>query len=158
MQLELLRILLYLAAANDWDICQLDIKTAYLYRILPEEEIQYMEQPKGFEELGKEDWIWELHKGTKEASDRFLADIGSTWEFKDLGEAEFCAGIAFKSDRENKKIGLSQMALIDKIANMFLKQPVQPTYSPMDPNSKLSHPVSTEKLSTADIKHLKSIP
>ncbi|KAJ3570524.1 hypothetical protein NP233_g4341 [Leucocoprinus birnbaumii] len=46
-RLESLWILLHLAAINDWDIHQLDIKTTYLYSILPEEEIQYMEQPKG---------------------------------------------------------------------------------------------------------------
>ncbi|KAJ3568720.1 hypothetical protein NP233_g5535 [Leucocoprinus birnbaumii] len=214
-RLESLRILLHLAAINDWDIRQLDIKTAYLYGVLPEEEIQYMEQPKGFEEPGKENWVWELRKGlygmkqsgrvwnktlndaldgwkferllsepcgfrrespegivdacvhvddflftpsNEGACNRFLADVGSTWEFKDLGEAKFCVGIAFTRDREAKKIGLSQTALIEKVANNFLEQPIYPTHSPMDPNTKLQRPNTSEKLSTANVKRLKSLP
>ncbi|KAJ3558222.1 hypothetical protein NP233_g11548 [Leucocoprinus birnbaumii] len=133
-RLESLWILLHLAAINSWDIRQLDIKTAYLYGILPEEEIQDMEQPKGFEEPG------------------------STWEFKDLGEAKFCVGIAFTRDRETRKIGLSQTALIKKIATNFLEQPIYPTHSPMDPNVKLQRPDTTEKLSVTDIKWFKALP
>ena len=45
----------------DWDIQQIDIKTAYLYGLLEEE--CWMEQPEGFEEPGKEDWVWALIKG-----------------------------------------------------------------------------------------------
>jgi len=51
-------ILLYLAAALDWDVQQIDIKTTFLCGLLPEEEYQYMEQPPKFEEPGKEDWVW----------------------------------------------------------------------------------------------------
>ena len=32
----------------------------FLYGLLPEEEVQYMEQPAGFKEVGKEDWVWKL--------------------------------------------------------------------------------------------------
>ena len=49
------KIVLHMAAANGWDAQQIDVKTAFLNGILPEDEIQYMEQPKGFEEPGKED-------------------------------------------------------------------------------------------------------
>lgn len=44
------RILLHLAASLGWDANQIDVKTAFLNGILPEEETVYMEQPKGFEE------------------------------------------------------------------------------------------------------------
>jgi Reverse transcriptase (RNA-dependent DNA polymerase) len=46
-----------------WDAQQIDVKTAFLYGLLPEDEIQYMEQPVGFEEPGKEDWVWQLQQG-----------------------------------------------------------------------------------------------
>lgn len=65
-RMESLRIILHLAAANDWEAEQIDVKTAYLYGILPKDEVQYMEQPKGYEEEGKEDWAWELQKGLYE--------------------------------------------------------------------------------------------
>ena len=56
-------ILLHLAAALNWDAQQIDIKTTFLYGLLPEEEYQYMEQPPEFEEPGKEDWIWVIQWG-----------------------------------------------------------------------------------------------
>ena len=42
--LESLRVILHIAAANDWCIRQYDVKTAFLYGILPKEENQFMEQ------------------------------------------------------------------------------------------------------------------
>jgi hypothetical protein len=51
------------AATNDYDAQQFDVKTAFLNGVLDEDEVQYMEQPQGFEEPGKEDWVWELVKG-----------------------------------------------------------------------------------------------
>ncbi len=62
-RLESLRLLLHLAASQDWDLRQLDIKAAYLDGCLSEEEYQYMEQPRGFEVAGKEDYVWRLQKG-----------------------------------------------------------------------------------------------
>ena len=53
-------VLLHLAASLGWDAQQVDIKTAFLYRLLPDNEVQYMEQPVGFEEVGKETWVWKL--------------------------------------------------------------------------------------------------
>ncbi|KAF7776523.1 hypothetical protein Agabi119p4_4916 [Agaricus bisporus var. burnettii] len=195
-RLESLRILLHNAAVNDFDIRQLDIKTAYLYRVLPEEEYQYMEQPKGFEENGREDWVWELRKGlygmkqsgrvwnktlnealeewgflrlqsepcgfrradekgivdacvhvddflyvptTKGACQQFLEDIGSQWKFTDLGEAQYCVGISFTRDRQNRTIGISQESLISKIVTTFLTD-TTPTHTPMEHNLKLSRP------------------
>lgn len=62
-RLESFRALLHLAAAHDWDAQQIDVKTAFLYGLLPEDEVQYMEQPGSFQEPGKEDWVWELLRG-----------------------------------------------------------------------------------------------
>ena len=56
-------VLLHIAANLDWDAQQIDIKMAFLYGLLPEDEIQYMEQPKGFEEQGKEEWVWMIQRG-----------------------------------------------------------------------------------------------
>ncbi|THH05776.1 hypothetical protein EW146_g9811 [Bondarzewia mesenterica] len=51
--LESQRITLHLAASLDWDMEQLDVKTAFLYGEL-EEDI-WMEQPTGFAAPGQED-------------------------------------------------------------------------------------------------------
>jgi hypothetical protein len=62
-RMESWRILLHIAANLGWDAAQIDVKTAFLYGLLPEDETQYMEQPRDFEEPGKEDWVWELQRG-----------------------------------------------------------------------------------------------
>ncbi|GLB33225.1 putative protein with domain of unknown function (DUF4219) [Lyophyllum shimeji] len=62
-RMESWRILLHIAATRGWDATQIDVKTAFLYGLLPEDEVQYMEQPEGFEEEGKEDWVWRLVRG-----------------------------------------------------------------------------------------------
>jgi hypothetical protein len=62
-RMESWRILLHIAAKLNWDTQQIDIKTAFLYGQLPEDEIQYMEQPEGFEETDKQDWVWMIMRG-----------------------------------------------------------------------------------------------
>ena len=61
--LESVCLLLNIAATKDWDIQQIDIKTAFLYGLLPPDEAQYLEQPEAFAEPGKEDWVWCLQCG-----------------------------------------------------------------------------------------------
>ena len=61
--MESWRILLHIAAVNNWDAQQIDVKTAFLYGLLPDHEVQYMEQPPGFEEKEKEDYVWVLQRG-----------------------------------------------------------------------------------------------
>lgn len=62
--MESLQLILHLAAVNGWDVQQINVKTAYLYGELPVDKmVYYMEQPKGFAEPGKKDWIWQLQQG-----------------------------------------------------------------------------------------------
>jgi hypothetical protein len=62
-RMESVRLLLNIAAAKDWDVQQIDVKTAFLYGLLPPDEAQYLEQPDSFAEPGKEDWVWCLQRG-----------------------------------------------------------------------------------------------
>ena len=62
-RMESWHILLHIAAVNNWDAQQIDVKMAFLYGLLPDHEVQYMEQPEGFAEKGKEDHIWLLQRG-----------------------------------------------------------------------------------------------
>ena len=61
--MESFHILAHISAVLDWEIEQLDIKTAFLNGVLEPEEICYMEQPEGFIKLGYEDHVWELQRG-----------------------------------------------------------------------------------------------
>ena len=56
----ILRIMLDLAAENDWELHSIDIKTAFLNGKL-EEEV-YMECPEGVYEIAKADYVWQLVK------------------------------------------------------------------------------------------------
>jgi len=65
---ESFRIILALAASEDWDIEQVDFKSAYLNGHLDEEI--FMQQPEGFEVPGRETWVLRLFKalyGLKQA-------------------------------------------------------------------------------------------
>jgi hypothetical protein len=55
-RLESSPAVLHVAAARNWDIQQVNIKTAFLNARLPDDEVQYTRQPKHFEEKGKEGW------------------------------------------------------------------------------------------------------
>lgn len=90
---ESLRLLLALAALEDWEIHQLDVKSAFLNGVL-EEEI-YMEQPQGFITAGKETKVCRLLKaiyGLKQASRAWnlqfhgvLTELGFTRTYSDAG-------------------------------------------------------------------------
>ena len=67
VRFETVRLLLALAALEDWEIQALDVKTAFLYGALDEEI--YMEQPEGF--VTDSSKVWRLRKalyGLKQAS------------------------------------------------------------------------------------------
>ncbi|GMG17823.1 unnamed protein product [Phytophthora fragariaefolia] len=69
VRLEILRLLLASAAAMDWEVEQMGVKTAFLNGYLDEEI--YMEQPVGYVQRGKEDHVCVLRKslyGLKQAS------------------------------------------------------------------------------------------
>jgi hypothetical protein len=59
-QMESMWTILHVRVGLNWEINQLDVKTVFLHRDLKEEE--YMEQPKGRKEVGKEGWVCRLNK------------------------------------------------------------------------------------------------
>ena len=87
-RLKSFRTLLHLAASLNWDIQHIDVKTAFLHGMLPEDKTAYLEQPNGFEEPGKEDWVMELRKsiyGMKQAGriwNQTFHDMVTAWGFE----------------------------------------------------------------------------
>jgi hypothetical protein len=88
-------VILHIAACNDWRIEQYDVKTAFLNGILPEKEVQFMEQPPGFAVPGKETHVWQLQRGLygmKQSSriwNRTLHASFLSWDFTRT-ECEWC--------------------------------------------------------------------
>lgn len=63
MHMETYQVVFHIAAAMGWAVHQVDVKTVFLRRFLPPGEHVFMEQPKGFEMEGKENWIQRVVKG-----------------------------------------------------------------------------------------------
>jgi Reverse transcriptase (RNA-dependent DNA polymerase) len=95
VRLESFRTLLHMTASLGWDLQHFDIKTAFLHGVLPENETMFMEQPTGFEAIGKEDWVMKLMKsiyGMKQASrvwNRTFDKTVKSWGFERLA-CEWC--------------------------------------------------------------------
>ena len=74
-----LKTVLSIAAINDYEIDQMDVSTAFLIPELKEDI--FMEQPKGFEELGQENKVCKLNKslyGLKQASHEWNKKFNKT--------------------------------------------------------------------------------
>jgi hypothetical protein len=90
---ESLQLVLALATLEDWEIHQMDVKSAFLHGDLDEEI--YMEQPIGFVVAGQEHKVCKLQKalyGLKQASRAWnlqfhgvLNELSFTWMYSDAG-------------------------------------------------------------------------
>ncbi|KAK8547551.1 hypothetical protein V6N12_031688 [Hibiscus sabdariffa] len=142
-----IRILLAIAAFHDYEIWQMDVKTAFLNGKL--EEDVYMTQPEGFVTPENAGMVCKLQRsiyGLKQASRswnlRFndaIKEFGfirnedepcvykksiKTWLsscffMKDLGEASYISGVKIYRDRSRRLLGLSQSTYIDKVLKRF---------------------------------------
>jgi hypothetical protein len=56
------RILLALAARNNWPVHSFDFDSAYLNSKFEEDEVIYVEQPPGYETKDRRYWVWRLWK------------------------------------------------------------------------------------------------
>ena len=61
-RLSSFRLLLAIAARNNWPVDTFDFDSAYLNSVLGEDEIIYLEQPPGYETDDPRYWVWRLRK------------------------------------------------------------------------------------------------
>ena len=127
-RLNSLRLLLSLAATYDWEIHQIDIKSAYLNGNL-EEEI-YMEQPKGFEVPGQEEKVCRLRKaiyGLKQAGRQWhehLNDSLCSFGYRKLLSGD--VSIFFKHHDGGKRITII-LVYVDDMAMFGTLEDIQAT-------------------------------
>ncbi|GJV50330.1 retrotransposon protein, putative, ty1-copia subclass [Tanacetum coccineum] len=125
-----IRILIAIAAYYDYEIWQMDVKTAFLNGYINEEV--YMEQPEGCQS--------KISKPTSGSNVTFLilyvddilimgnhipmlqdvkSYLGRCFAMKDLGEAAYIFRIKIYKDRSRRLMGLCQSAYIEKILKIF---------------------------------------
>ncbi|KAG8497203.1 hypothetical protein CXB51_008568 [Gossypium anomalum] len=157
-----IRILLAIAAFHDYEIWQMDVKTAFLNGKL--EEDVYMTQPEGFVDPKNAGKICKLQRsiyGLKQASRSWNLHFndaikefgfiknedepcvykkvsGNTITFLDLGEATYILGVKIYRDRSRRLLGLSQGTYIDKVLKRFNMEESKRGFLPMRHGISLS--------------------
>ncbi|KAL8119964.1 hypothetical protein AgCh_017189 [Apium graveolens] len=160
--LKSIRILLAIAAYYDYEIWQMDVKTAFLNGEL-EEEV-YMTQPQGFLSKGNEHLVCKLLRtiyGLRQTSRRwnirfdetikefgFIKNIDEPCVYKkvsgsaDLGEASYILGMKIYRDRSRRMIGLTQGTYIQKVLKRFSMENSKRGLIPMSHGVSLSGKMS----------------
>nr|GEY76058.1 hypothetical protein [Tanacetum cinerariifolium] len=160
-----IRILIAIAAYYDYEIWQMNIKTAFVNGYLNEEV--YMEQPEGFvnpKYLNRFGFTQNrdepcVYLKASKSNITFLilyvddilimgnsipmlqsvkTYLGKCFVMKDLGEAAYILGIKIYRDRSKRLIGLCQSAYIEKILKRFCMENSKRGSIPMREKLKLS--------------------
>ena len=134
------RVFLHLAASLGWDAQQVDVKTVFLYSLLPEEEVWYMEQPARFKETGKEDWVWKLvcglysMKQSRHIRNKTTNDNMLMWEFTRLTcmSCIYCQGTTTGTIIVAVHVSVFLMITSSKAENKKLKTQMQEAWTILD--------------------------
>ncbi|KAL0451444.1 UNVERIFIED_CONTAM: Retrovirus-related Pol polyprotein from transposon RE2 [Sesamum latifolium] len=138
---KFIRILLAIAAWYDYEIWQMDVKTAFLNGFI-EEEI-FMDQPEGFTTVGDE------QKDIK-------AWLSTQFSMKDMGEASYILGIKIYRDRSRRMLGLTQFSYIEKVLKRFRMEHSKRGLLSMRHGIKLSKKQSPK--TDEELKRMSNIP
>ncbi|GJT26008.1 retrotransposon protein, putative, ty1-copia subclass [Tanacetum coccineum] len=161
-----IRILIVIAAFYDYEIWQMDVKTAFLNGYINEEV--YIEQPEGFVSqkfpnrvCKLKHSIYRLKQVSRQWNKRFDDEIkkfgfSQSRDEPYLGEAAYILGIKIYRDRSKRLISLCQSAYIEKILKIFYMENSKRDTFPMQEKLKLS---KTQGASTpAEIWRMQNIP
>nr|GEU99856.1 hypothetical protein [Tanacetum cinerariifolium] len=152
----------------DYEIWQMDVKTAFLNGFLDEDI--YMEQPEGFVDpdhprkasgsnvifliLYVDDMI--LMRNHKPSLQEVKDYLGKCFSMKDLGDAAYILRIKIYRDRSRRLIGLSQDAYLDKILKRYRMDDSKRGAIPMQVDFHLDKSQCAE--SKDDKAHMQNVP
>ncbi|GKB11656.1 retrotransposon protein, putative, ty1-copia subclass [Tanacetum coccineum] len=166
VEVEAIRILISITAFYDYEIWQMDVKTAFLDGY---EDI-YMVHPEGFVDpnhprkaSGSNVTFLVLYvddiiiMGNHISSLKSIKDyLGKCFAMKDLGEVAFILGIKIYRDRSKRLIGLGQNAYMDKILKRYRMDNSKRDHIPMQERLDLN---KTQGASTPEeVKRMQNIP
>ncbi|GJT49326.1 putative RNA-directed DNA polymerase [Tanacetum coccineum] len=145
--MESIRLLIALAAKENWIVHHLDMKSSFLNMELKEEV--YVTQPTGFDVKVKEEMVYKLHKalyGLRQAPRSWNAKLDKVQDFKvrmnsifdmsDLGKLNYYLGIEVKQEENN--IIIKQENYARKILEEAGMSNCNPAKWPMDPKLQLT--------------------
>ncbi|GJV52367.1 retrotransposon protein, putative, ty1-copia subclass [Tanacetum coccineum] len=144
-----IRILISIATFYDYEIWQMDVKTAFLNGHLLEEV--YMVQPEGFANPKFLNRVCKL-----KCSIYGLNQALRCFAIKDLGEAAYILGIKIYRDRSKWLISLYQSAYIEKTLKRFFIENSKRGSIPMQEKLKLSK--SQGASTPTELKRMQNIP
>ncbi|KAL0416139.1 UNVERIFIED_CONTAM: Retrovirus-related Pol polyprotein from transposon TNT 1-94 [Sesamum latifolium] len=163
-----IRILLAIAAWYDYEIWQMDVKTAFLNGFI--EERIFMDQPEGVTIVGEEqkisgssvaylllyvDDILLIGNDVKMLGD-IKAWLSTQFSMKDMGEASYILGIKIYRDRSRRMLGLTQSSYIEKVLKRFKMEHSKRGVLPMRHGIKLSKKQSPK--TDEELKRMSNIP
>ncbi|KAL0437852.1 UNVERIFIED_CONTAM: Retrovirus-related Pol polyprotein from transposon TNT 1-94 [Sesamum radiatum] len=131
-----IRIMLAIAAWYDYEIWQMDVKTAFLNGFV-EEEI-YMDQPEGFTSIGEEQKVCHLQRNDVKMLGDTKAWLSTQFSMKDLGEASYILGIKIIRDRSKRMLGMTQTSYVEKVLKRFKMENSKRGFLPVRHGVKLS--------------------
>ncbi|GJZ76759.1 retrotransposon protein, putative, ty1-copia subclass [Tanacetum coccineum] len=149
-----IRILISIAAFYDYEIWQMDVKTAFLNGYLDEDIYMASGSNVTFLILYVDDIII---MGNHIPSLQSVKDyLGKCFAMKDLGEAAFILGIKIYRDRSKRLIGLGQNAYMDKILKRYKMDNSKRGHIPMQERLDLN---KTQGASTPkEVKRMQNVP
>ncbi|KAL2231326.1 UNVERIFIED_CONTAM: Retrovirus-related Pol polyprotein from transposon TNT 1-94 [Sesamum indicum] len=133
------RIILALAAHFDWELKQMDVKTAFLHGDL--DECIYMRQPVGFIEKNKPDHFLNevpiflvlyvddmlITSPSLNLIESLQKDLSNNFEMKNLGDAKNILGMDIHRNRKRFSILLNQKSYIHSVLKRFSMENSKPT-------------------------------
>ncbi|KAL0405846.1 UNVERIFIED_CONTAM: Retrovirus-related Pol polyprotein from transposon TNT 1-94 [Sesamum latifolium] len=154
-----IRILLAIAAWYDYEIWQMDVKTAFLNDFVKEEI--FMDQPE-VSLLLERNRRSVVSKGPSMASSK-LPEAGTRiliksygFSMKDMGEASYILGIKIYRDRSRRLLGLTQSSYIEKVLKRFKMEHSKQELLLMRHGIKLSKKQSPK--TDEELKRMSNIP
>nr|GEU80123.1 hypothetical protein [Tanacetum cinerariifolium] len=180
--IKAIRILIAIAAYYNYEIWQMDVKTAFLNGYLNEEQAsrqwnkQFDDEIKkfGFTQNHDERCVYLKASGSNITFLILYVDdiliirnsipmlqsvktyLGKCFAMKDLGEAAYILGIKIYRDRSKRLIGLCQSAYIEKILKRYCMENSKRRSIPMQEKLKLSK--SQGASTPAELKRMQNVP